>query len=59
VKNIKGEVTRDSLRDALENLKNVRLIVGTVSSVNRYFAPRRVVATIVKGNSFVFHQNIK
>jgi branched-chain amino acid transport system substrate-binding protein len=59
LKNIKGEVTRDSLRDALENLKNVRLVVGTVSSVNRYFSPRRVVATIVKGNSFVFHQDIK
>ena len=59
VKNIKGEVTRENLRDSLENLKNVRLIVGVVSSQERYFSPRKVVATVVKENSFEYLDQIK
>ena len=59
VKNIKGEPTRDAIANALEALKDVRLIVGNVSCNDHYFSPRKVVATVVKDNSFVFQQEIK
>lgn len=59
MKNIKGEPTRDAIANALEALKDVRLIVGNVSCNDHYFSPRKVVATIVKDNSFVFQQEIK
>jgi len=60
VKNAKGEVTRESVRDALANLKDVRVLVGTISPNEfGFFGPRKVVAVKVKDKSFVYAGEIK
>jgi branched-chain amino acid transport system substrate-binding protein len=60
VKNTQGEVTRDSIRDGLANLKNARVLVGSISpNKHGFFGPRKVVAVVVKNKAFVYGGEIK
>lgn len=60
VKNITGKVTRDSIRDGLANLKNVKTLCGTVTpNQYRQFVPRKMVMVIVKDGNFKFYTEIK
>lgn len=55
VKSIRGEVTRDSIRDALAALKNVPCVLGPMSAEpNRHFGPRRLAFGIVKNGQLTF-----
>ena len=55
VRNIKGDVTRKKLRDALANLKEITTTAGVLScEPNGHFGPRRIVTVIVKNKTFVF-----
>ena len=55
VESIGGEVTRDSIRDALAALKDVPCVLGPMSAEpNRHFGPRGLAFGIVKNAQLTF-----
>jgi len=58
VKNIDGEITRDSIRDAVENLRGIKSLVGTISPDQYgHFGPRKSVYVIVKDGAFRYYKS--
>lgn len=56
IESVRGEITRDSIRDALAGLKNVPSCLGGLLSAepNRHFGPRKICYCVVKDGEFVF-----